>query len=125
MSDDEKAIRDLVATWMTASNKGDTDTVLGLMADDAIFMTPGREPFGKEEFRAGAQAMKEMKMEAKSEIREVKIHGDVAFTRSHLEVTMTPPGGEPVHRKGYALTLFHKQDGRWLLTRDANLLTKA
>lgn len=31
MSDDERAIRDLIATWMSASQAGDTDTVLGPM----------------------------------------------------------------------------------------------
>jgi hypothetical protein len=30
--------------------------VLGLMADDVLFMVPGREPFGKAEFAASAQA---------------------------------------------------------------------
>jgi ketosteroid isomerase-like protein len=35
MTDDERAIRDLVATWMAASQAGDVATVLGLMADDA------------------------------------------------------------------------------------------
>ena len=28
MTDDERAIRELVATWMEASRTGDTDTVL-------------------------------------------------------------------------------------------------
>lgn len=31
MTPDELAIRDLVATWMKASQAGDLDTVLGLM----------------------------------------------------------------------------------------------
>ena len=35
-----------------------------------------------------------------------------------------PPGGEPVRRAGYTLTLLHKEaDGQWRLARDANLLT--
>ena len=54
MTDDETAIRELVDAWMDASKSGDLATVLGLMTDDAIFMTPGREPFGKEEFKANA-----------------------------------------------------------------------
>jgi cytochrome c556 len=58
MTDDERAIRDLVATWMKASETGDVNTVLSLMADDVIFVVPGREPFGKEEFRAASEAMK-------------------------------------------------------------------
>ena len=44
MTDDERAIRDLVAAWMKASQAGDTAKVLSLMADDAIFQVPGREP---------------------------------------------------------------------------------
>jgi len=55
MTDNERAIRELVATWMTASQAGDIDTVLGLMTDDVVFMVPGREPFGKEAFAAASQ----------------------------------------------------------------------
>ncbi|TIX98975.1 MAG: SgcJ/EcaC family oxidoreductase, partial [Mesorhizobium sp.] len=55
MTDDERAIRKLVETWMDASKRGDTATVLSLMTDDAIFMVPGREPFDKEIFAAAAQ----------------------------------------------------------------------
>ena len=31
MADDEKAIRKVVETWMSASRHGDLDTVLGLL----------------------------------------------------------------------------------------------
>jgi hypothetical protein len=47
ITNDERAIRDLVATWMAASQAGDTAKVCSLMADDVIFQVPGREPFGK------------------------------------------------------------------------------
>jgi hypothetical protein len=37
---------------------------------------------------------------------------------------MMPPGVNSVERSGYTLTILQKQpDGRWLLARDANLLT--
>ena len=52
MTEDERAIRALVSTWMAASRAGDTETVLSLMADDVVFMVPGAEPFGKEAFAA-------------------------------------------------------------------------
>jgi uncharacterized protein (TIGR02246 family) len=39
--DDEQAIRELVSTWMKASEVGDINTVLSLMADDVIFMVAG------------------------------------------------------------------------------------
>ena len=41
MTDDERAIRDVVTTWMEATRNGDTATVLSLMADDAVFQVPG------------------------------------------------------------------------------------
>ena len=52
MSDDVRAIRNLIDRWMKASKAGDTAAVLNMMTDDVIFMTCGREPFGKEEFAA-------------------------------------------------------------------------
>jgi uncharacterized protein (TIGR02246 family) len=123
VSDDERAIRELVATWMAASRAGDLATVLGLMADDVVFMVPGREPFGKEAFAAASQAMKEVRVEGTSDVRELKVLGDWAYLRNYLEVTTTPRDGEPVRRTGYTLTLLRKQpNGKWVLARDANLL---
>ena len=94
MTADERAIHDLVASWMQASQTGDIDTVLSLMADDVVFMVPGREPFGKEAFRAASQGMKDMRMQSTSDIRELKVIGDWAYARNYLEVTVTPPGGQ-------------------------------
>src|SRR5262245_19214342 len=126
MSSDEQAIRDLVANWMRASQAGDTETVLSLMTDDAVFLLPGREPFGKQAFAAAAQNLQGARMEGSSEIRELKVLGDSAYLRGYLQVSITPPGGNNVRRAGYTLTIFNKQaDGRWLLARDANLLTDA
>jgi uncharacterized protein (TIGR02246 family) len=126
MSDDEKAIRDLVTAWMTASERGDLNTVLGLMTDDVIFMTPGREPFGKEAFRQQSAAMKDVTIAGKSDIRELQVLGDWAYLRNHIDMTMTAPGKEPIRRQGYTLTLLRKEaDGRWRLARDANLLAPA
>src|SRR5215216_3487778 len=110
MTEDERAIRDLVATWMEASQAGDVETVLGLMADDVIFMVPGREPFGKQAFSAAAQGMKDLQMEGTSDIRELRVLGDWAYLRNYIEVTMTPPGGaKPMRRAGYTLTVLRKE----------------
>ena len=124
MSEDEKAIRELVATWMEASRTGDTDTVLSLMADDVVFMVPGREPFGKEEFAAAARGMTDLRIEGSSEIQEIEVFGGWAYLRNRLTITMTPAGGEAMlRRSGYTLSILRKEkDGRWLLVRDANLL---
>jgi uncharacterized protein (TIGR02246 family) len=124
MTDDERAIRQLVETWMTASKNGDNATVLTLMTDDVIFMVPGKEPFGKEAFAAAAQGMADVHMEGRSDIVELQVLGNWDFIRNRIDMTMTPPNGEPVHRSGYTLTILRREaDGRWRLARDANLLT--
>jgi uncharacterized protein (TIGR02246 family) len=123
MADEERAIRDLVATWMKASETGDLSTVLSLMADDVIFMVPGREPFGKDAFRAASEAMKNVSLRGTNDIREIKVLGDWAYIRNCIDVSLTPSGGDPVRRKGYTLSILRKQaDGKWLLWRDANLV---
>ena len=123
MSEDERAIRELVETWMEASKAGDIARVLELMTDDVIFMVAGQEPFGKEEFRAQAQAMSGVQMDGRAEVLEMQVLGDWAWIRNRIEVTMTPPDGEPVHRAGRTLSILRKDgDGRWRLFRDANLV---
>ncbi len=123
MSEDERAIRALIDTWMAASRNGDVQTVLGLMGDDAVFMVPGREPFGKAAFAAQSQAMKDVKIEGKAEIRELKVLDDWAWLRSHLSIAVTQPDGAVARKSGYVLTILRKEKGRWQLARDANLLT--
>jgi uncharacterized protein (TIGR02246 family) len=125
LTEDERAIRELVDMWMEASRRGDVETVLSLMTDDIIFMTPGREPFGKEEFRAASEAMSGVEMDGSAEIREIRVLGDWAWIRNHIELTVTAPGGgEPMHRAGYTLSILKKGgDGKWRLARDANLVS--
>jgi uncharacterized protein (TIGR02246 family) len=123
---DEQAIRDLVATWMAATRDGDVDTVLGLMTDDAVFLTPGRPPMTKTDFAKAAESQaggKAPKFDGHSEMLEVQVLGDWAFMRTRLSVTATPPDGSPpTRREGHTLTLLRKDSGRWKLARDANLL---
>jgi ketosteroid isomerase-like protein len=52
--------------------------------------------------------------------------GDWAYLRNYLTVSVTPPGGAPVRRAGYTLSILRKEaSGKWVLARDANLLAKA
>jgi len=124
MNDDEREIRELVETWMDASRRGDTAAVIELMTDDVLFITPGREPFGKEQFRSISEAMRDVELDGGAEIREVEVIGDRAWIRNRIDLTLMPAGGEPLRRSGYTLTILRKcEDGRWRLFRDANLVT--
>ena len=123
---DEQQIRDLVATWMSTTQAGDVDTVLGLMTDDVVFLVAGQPPFGKQKFaemsRPSPGAPKPQ-FKAESEIQEIQVFGDWAFMRSRLTVDVIPPGGgKAIKRAGHTLTLLRKSTGRRLLARDANLL---
>ena len=124
MKSDERAICDVIDTWLKASAAGITAAILPLMTDDVVFLVAGRAPFGKEEFAAGQESLSSHRIVATSDVREVVISGDLAYARTHLTVTMTPiAGGPPVRRSGPTLSIFRRVDGRWLLSRDANLLT--
>lgn len=124
MQKDEEAIRQLVNTWMVASKNRDISTVLSLVADDAIFMIPDLEPFGKQEFAANATNTK-VEVDGISEIQEIEVLGEWAWMRNHLKVTITFPNGEATVHSGYTLTILRKNaNGSWVIARDANLLTQ-
>jgi uncharacterized protein (TIGR02246 family) len=126
MQNDEQAIRELVDKWMAATRRGDLETVLSLMADDVIFMTPGNEPFGKEAFAARNKEMENVRIDGTSDIREIKILSDWAWLRNHLKVMITPSNGNATVLSGYTLTILRKNpNGAWVIARDANLLTPA
>ena len=123
MSDDVRAIRNLIDRWMKASKAGDTAAVLKMMTDDVVFMTCGRDPFGKEDFATTSAAMTDMKIDGTADVKEVTVTGDWAWARTHLSVSVTMPDGKETRRSGYTLTILTKDmDGRWLIARDANLL---
>lgn len=123
MNEDERAIRALVDQWMAASKAGDTATVLDLMADDVVFMVPGQEPFGKAAFAAASAAGQSVRIDGTAEIVELQILGEWAWLRNYIDLAVTPPGATQASRRaGYTLTLLRRQNGRWLLARDANLV---
>jgi uncharacterized protein (TIGR02246 family) len=113
----------LFATWFAASKTANLQAELDLITDDVIFMVPGRKPFGKEAFAAAFEGMQQVPIEGRSDIQELHVLGDWAYLRNYIEVTAIPPNGDTVRRTGYTLTILRKEtDGRWRITRDANLL---
>lgn len=127
MLGDEQQIRALVATWQSATKAGDLDTVLGLMTDDVVFLVPGRSPMHKAEFEALSRVPAgnpRPKIEGTAEIQEIQVSGDLAYVVSRLSVSVTPPGAsQATERTGHTLTVFRRIGGKWLLARDANLLS--
>jgi uncharacterized protein (TIGR02246 family) len=126
MQDDEQEIRALVATWMAASKAGNVEKVLSLMADDVVFLTPGRPIMRKADFAAAARAQAEPgapQFDGSSEIQEIKVLGDWAYMWTKLTVIVTLSGSDKaVRRAGHTLSILRKENGKWLLARDANMV---
>jgi len=126
MSPDEQAIRELIDTWLRASKAGDREVVLSLMAEDVVFLQPGQPPMrGRAGFAAAQKAMNDVDIDASSEIQEIRILGDWAYCWNRLTVVVSPRnGGAPIKRAGDVLSLLQKQSGRWVIVRDANMLSR-
>ena len=126
MPSDEQQIRDVIATWMSATKAADLETVLGLMAEDVVFLVPGRLPMkGKAQFAEASRALSKQgapQFDGHSEIQEIEVVGDRAFAWAKLTVVVTPPQGPAMTRAGYTLSVFRKENNRWVLARDANML---
>jgi uncharacterized protein (TIGR02246 family) len=127
MSGDEQAIRETVQKWMDATLRGDIPSVLELMAEDVVFIGPARQPMrGRDAFAAASRAMEsKFRVEGKADIQEVVASGDWAYSWVDITVTITPiAGGPAAHRSGPAMSIWRKQpDGRWVIYRDANMVT--
>jgi uncharacterized protein (TIGR02246 family) len=126
MQNDEQAIRQLVATWLSASKAGDTEKVLSLMADDVVFLMPGQPPMrGKTAFAASQSGLQQFHLEATSEIQEVKVFEEWAYVWTKLSVVLTSrKGGASINRSGNTLSILKRQEGAWVIFRDANMLAE-
>ena len=138
MAPDERAIREVHSAWIHAVNAGDLGRLLSLMADDVVFLNSGFAPFGRDGFSPRfSAAHQQARIRCTSELEEVVVVGDVAYTRSRDSLDVTPRDGggaggeagreageEATQLAGHRLTVYRKQpDGRWLLARDAHTLS--
>lgn len=123
MSEDARQIRELVGSWIAASNKRDLAALMDMMTDDVVFMTPGRPPFGKAEFAADSERMKDVAVDARANVQEIEVFGARAYIRNHILVELISPDQPPRRMSGYAMSVLRKEaDGRWRIARDANLV---
>jgi uncharacterized protein (TIGR02246 family) len=123
MTDDARQIRELIDSWIAASNAGDIAALMDMMTDDVIFMTPGRPPFGKAQFAADSERVKGAAIDAHAEVQEIDVFGPRAYIRNHVRVELSAPGQPARRMSGYAMSVLRKEaDGRWRIARDANLV---
>lgn len=126
MTEHDRAIHDVHATWIAAVNAGDLDRLLASMTEDAVFLAPGQPPTGRDDFAANFNAAHErLRVRCTSELEEVVVVGGVAYTRSRDALSVVQRvGGEATQLAGYRMTVYRaRPDGRWLLARDIHTLS--
>ena len=127
MESDERAIREVHSTWIDAVNAGDLARLLVMTTDDVVFFNPGEECIGRDGFSTKfSAAHRQLRICCVSELTEVVVVGEVAYTLSRDSLSVSPrAGGEETRLAGDRMTIYRKQpDGRWLLARDANVLSR-
>ena len=126
MGPDEQKIHAVHSAWIDAVNAGDLDRLLALTTDDVVFVNPGQPPFGRDGFSVTfSAAHQRVRIRCSSELEEVVVVGEVAYTRSRDALLVAQrAGGSATELAGHRITVYRKQpDGRWLLARDANTLS--
>jgi uncharacterized protein (TIGR02246 family) len=126
MRSDEQTIREVHSTWIDAVNSGDLARLLVMMTADAVFLIPGEDCIGRDGFSIKfSAAHQQLRICCVSELLEVVVVGEIAYTRSRDSLSVSSlTGGEETRLAGDRLTIYRKQpDGRWLLARDANVLS--
>jgi ketosteroid isomerase-like protein len=82
---------------------------------------------GKSAFAAAAKlpsGQEPPQFNGMSEIQEIKVLGEWAFMWTKLSVVVTRPAGAPLMTlAGHTLSIPKKQNGKWVLARDANTLS--
>src|SRR5678816_1957654 len=108
MRTDEREIHDVHTRWIDAVNAGDLARLLTLMADDVVFLNPGQPPFGRAGFSDNfSGAHRRVRIHCVSELEEVVIAGEVAFTRSRDALSVAPQaGGQGKQFSGYRITVY-------------------
>ena len=119
VKDDERLIRELMERWLSATKSGDLETVMTLMADDVVFLTPNQPPMDKQKFAASFKSFAgKVKFEAKQDIKEIVVNGNLAYCWSYMSLAM-----DGKTRAGNILSIFRKSGSGWVLSRDANFVT--
>src|SRR5512133_2139871 len=100
MDEDEQAIRRMIEGWARATARGDMADLDTMMSHDVIFLTPGQEPMGRDEFAAGfLAAIEHVRIEASPDIQEIHVEDDWAYCWNHLDVVVTPLAGGSSQRR--------------------------
>lgn len=120
-------IRSNIGLWQDATAAGDVDKLLDLMDEEVVFLVAGHPPMkGREQFARNLRnILQTHHIASSSQIQEIVVQADLAYTWSYLQVEIIPrQAGQYMKRTGNVLSIWRLQeDGKWRISRDANLLT--
>jgi ketosteroid isomerase-like protein len=109
--------------YVTAINSNDLNTLLGILTDDVVLMSPGEEVIvGKAAAKPWLEEyLKAYKIHWDKPVQEFTVSGEWAFERYSWVSTDAPVGGgAPVKDTGGGLVIYHHdKDGKWRVARDA------
>lgn len=121
------AIRNNIQLWQEATAAGDVDKLLDLMDEEVVFLVAGHPPMkGREQFAQNLRnILQTHHIASSSQMQEIVVQADLAYTWSYLQVDIIPKqAGQQMRRTGNVLSIWRLQaDGKWRISRDANLLT--
>ncbi len=107
------------AQWAKlASEAGDVDEILSYWTDDAVVIPAGMPSLiGRDalrEYVEGTRTIPGFRINWSSTDAQVSQDGTMAYLLSTNEVAMNGPDGQPVTRRGRAVTVWHRGDqGQW------------
>ncbi len=120
-SQDLAAIRKLARDWGAGWDRGDTEALLSLYADDPVLMPQGQPAVvGKEAIRALYQALfAEVTVKGDGEVVEAEASGDLGYFWNSYTLTATPKtSGEQIKSEGKSVFILKRQaDSSWKVWR--------
>lgn len=124
MSPDEKALRDMIAAWIRASDADDFEALSAMVAPDAVFLAPARAPVEGREAWAVSRDRAMPGVESRCEVQQVEVYGEAGHAWFSVKIRVPASEGVPeVRVEGHNLSLYRRGgDGRWLLAREARML---
>lgn len=123
--EEEKTIRLLVDQWLAASKDGDFDKAMSLIHPQAQFLVPGmgtQTMDGRPFAEAATADFGDTKVSMDNGLEEIQIMGDWAYVWVTTSLQFESANGDPSKMAGHSLSVLKKEDGRWLIFRDANTL---
>jgi uncharacterized protein (TIGR02246 family) len=116
---DEKAIEGAIAEFVRAYNSGNLEGVLAYYSEDLIKVRQGGPAETKAETaKRIAGVFENFRSRVDVSTDEIRVAGELAYTRGTFRVTLTPKaGGETQVIERRYLEIWRKENGRWLVAR--------